>query len=61
MYRLPIDDGTANYGAAIEGPDFANRPVGGETISCDNPISIIFDANDGDIGRSTNTRRIPGN
>src|SRR4029434_114910 len=61
MYRLPIDDGTANDGAAIAGTGFANCPGGGEAIRCDNPISIIFDANDGDIRRSTNARRIPGN
>ena len=62
LYRLPIDDGTANDGAAIEaaGVRLANRPVGGEPKR-DNPISIIFDANDGDIRRSTNARRIPGN
>ena len=61
MHRLPIDNSTANYGATIEGTGFASRPVGCEAIGCRDPITVLFDAYDRNIGRSTNTSSILSN
>ena len=61
MNRLSVDHRTANHGAAIDGTGFTGRPVGRGAVSCDDPIGIIFEANDGDIERFANARRILSN
>src|SRR5262245_21796228 len=61
MYHLTIDNCAANDGAPIKRTDFANRQVWGRAISSSDPISVLFDTYDGDIGRSTNTSSIFSN
>jgi hypothetical protein len=58
MYRLAVCNRAANHGTTIDWTGFPGRPVWRGAISCYDPIGIIFNAYDGDIGRSTNARRV---